>query len=289
MFRLMLILSLSILTTADAFALGMETFGNQPLSENNFSDWPNVIPVINDTHRVYHSWVNGNENFYFQGNTEALNHALKSFAQVKAEKRLVILRPAPGRVSSFDGEKKFVFNWQLHLLGGIAKHMSTRDQGSNVWDPNPEFTIHVGGDIVLDMIEIPENVEVLQLSDLKARYEKSLKSTHQDVRGWTCGAIAALDPYDKASMQKIAEMLNDESDWVKLNAAGALRVFTAHASEAETSLRSVQTDDSQLKERIESTVKHLQEAKNSSEERDAHAKILADISKFIETRRDGAD
>ncbi len=136
------------------------------------------------------------------------------------------------------------------------------------------------------MIEIPENIDLLQLADLKARYETGLQSTDQTVRGWTCGKIASLDPYDNASMLEIADMLNDESDWVKLNAVGALRVFTAHASEAEKTRRSVQTDDVKLQERIESTVKNLQEAKTSSEERDAHAKILSDIAKFVDTRRD---
>lgn len=285
MCRLLLVLTSSILTTSDALGLGMETFGNEPFSEANFSDWPNVMPVVNDTHRVYQSWVNGNENFYFQGSTEALNLALKSFAQIKAEKRTVILRPAPGRVGSLDGNKKFIFGWQLHLLGGGAKHMSTRDQGSNVWDPNPELTIYVGGDIVLAMIEIPENVDVLQLADLKARYKKSLKSTHQDVRGWTCGNIAALDPYDAASMQTIGTMLDDDSDWVRLNAAGALSVFSSHAGEAEKILRTVQTDDVKLKERIASTVKQLQESQPSNEERDAHASMLLDIGKFIESIR----
>ena len=287
MFRLLLVLFLSIVAGTKVFGLGEETFGNKPFSESNFGDWPNVMPVVNDTHRVYHSWVNGNENFYLRGNTDALNIALKSFAQVKAEKLTVILRPAPGRVSSFNEEQKFVFNWQLHLLGGIAKHMSTRDQGSNVWDPNPEFIIYVGGDIVLDKIEIPENVDVLQLADLKARYEKSLKSTHTDVRGWTCGQIAALDQYDAASVQKIAAMLNDDEDWVKLNAAGALSVFSAHASEAEKALRNVETDDVKLKERIESTLKTLHESVSSKEERDSHAEMLSGIAKFTLAHRHG--
>lgn len=286
MYRLLLILTLSIFTGTDVFGVGIETFGNKPLFENNFSDWPNAMPVINDTHRVYHRWVNGDENFHFRGNTEALNLALKSFAQVKAEKRLVILRPAPGRVSSFGGEQKFVFNWQLHLLGGIAEHMSRLDQGGNVWDPNPELIIYVGGDIILDRIEIPKSVEVLQLADLKARYEKSLRSTDETVRGWTCGRIASLDPYDATSMQKIAEMLNDESDWVKLNAASALRGFTIHAVEAERLLRLVETENVKLKDRVESTVKKLQETKTSTEERDAHAKILSEIATFIEARHD---
>ena len=287
MFRLLLVLFLSIVAGTKVFGLGEETFGNKPFPESNFGDWPNVMPVINDTHRVYHSWVNGNENFYLRGNTDALNIALKSFAQVKAEKLTVILRPAPGRVSSFNEEQKFDFNWQLHLLGGIAKHMSTRDQGSNVWDPNPEFIIYVGGDIVLDKIEIPENLDVLQLADLKARDEKSLKSTHTDVRGRTCGQIAALDQYDAASVQKIAAMLNDDEDWVKLNATGALSVFTAHASEAEKALRNVETDDVKLKERIESTLKTLQESVASKEERDSHDEMLAGIAKFTAAHRSG--
>lgn len=287
MFRLLLALFLSIATGAEVFGLGEETFGNKPFADANFGDWPNAMPVINDTHRVYHSWVNGNENFYFRGDTEALNRALKSFAEVKAEKLTVILRPAPGSVSSFDGKQKFAFSWQLHLLGGVAKNMSTRDQGSNVWDPNPEFIIYVGGDIVLDEIAIPKNVDVLQLADLKARYEKGLKSTHLDVRGWTCGQIAALDQYDAESVKKIATMLNDDDNWVKLNAAGALGVFSAHASEAEKALRNVKTDDAKLTERIETTLKTLRESVVSKEEHDLHDEMLSAIAKFVSTHGPG--
>ena len=69
--------------------------------------------------------------------------------------------------------------------------------------------------------------------------------------------------------------------------AGALSVFSAHAGDAEKALRSVQTDDVKLKERIESTVKTLQEAAPSSEERDSHASMLADIAKFVDACRDG--
>ncbi len=129
--------------------------------------------------------------------------------------------------------------------------------------------------------------DLLQLADLKARYEKSLKSTHTDVRGWTCGQIAALDQYDAASVQKIAAMLNDDEDWVKLNAAGALSVFTAHASEAEKALRSVQTDDVKLKDRIASTLKTLQESVASKEERDSHDEMLSGIAKFTAAHRSG--
>ena len=71
----------------------MEGFGNEPIGSANYGDWPNIMAVINDTHRVYHTWVNGSEHFYFKGDTEALNAALKNFAAIKADRRTVVLRP----------------------------------------------------------------------------------------------------------------------------------------------------------------------------------------------------
>ncbi|MDA1232310.1 MAG: hypothetical protein O2856_16175 [Planctomycetota bacterium] len=51
--------------------------------------------------------------------------------------------------------------------------------------------------------------------------------------------------------------------------------------------RSVTTDDVKLKERIEFSVKTLQESKSSSEERDSHARMLSDIAKFVAAQHDG--
>lgn|GEM_PF-2176395 len=69
--------------------------------------------------------------------------------------------------------------------------------------------------------------------------------------------------------------------------AGAMGVFFAHVGDAEKALRLVQTDDVKLKERIESTVDTLQESRPSSEERNSHVSMLADIAKFVDARRDG--
>ena len=63
------------------------------------------MPVVNHTSRVYHTWVNGNEHFYYQGNLDALNDTLRKFAQEKAV-REVVLRPGPGMTTSFDRTKK---------------------------------------------------------------------------------------------------------------------------------------------------------------------------------------
>ena len=269
-------------------ALGEESFGNTPMANANIGAWPDVLPVINDTHRVYCSWVNGNENFYIRGNTAALNVALKNFALIDAESLTVILRPAPGSVNSFRSDQTFVFNWQLHLLGGIAKHMSTRDQGSNVWNPDPELIIYVGDKILLNSSEIPENLNVLQLVDLKQRCAKGLNSTHTDVRGWNCEALASLDSYDEASMLKITSMLEDSDDWAKLNAVGALSEFSVHRTSVLNSLQAVNTNDERLKERIEFSLKKINVADVPDDARKSHQSLLRAISRFVQARRDSS-
>jgi hypothetical protein len=115
MFRSITIVTLLLLNISSAWSLGTEGFGNAPLRDANYSTWPKVMPVINDSHRVYHSWVNGNEYFYFAGDTAALNSALNAFAEIKAERLTVVLRQGPGQVSSFRREKSLSYNWNVHL------------------------------------------------------------------------------------------------------------------------------------------------------------------------------
>jgi hypothetical protein len=38
-----------------AWALGEEHFGNDPLSDANYGDWPGAMPLINNESRVYHT------------------------------------------------------------------------------------------------------------------------------------------------------------------------------------------------------------------------------------------
>ena len=45
-----------MLLSSQGWSMGMERFGNEPFSDvANYVSWPNVMPVINDTHRVYHT------------------------------------------------------------------------------------------------------------------------------------------------------------------------------------------------------------------------------------------
>lgn len=77
---------------SDAWALGEESFGNEPLHEANFDAFPGIVPLVNDEQRVYRTWVNGNEHFYYGGSVEQLNAFLRKFAKTPGKVREVILR-----------------------------------------------------------------------------------------------------------------------------------------------------------------------------------------------------
>lgn len=269
-----------------AWALGEENFGNTAFNEANFQDWPGIMPLVNHPSRGYHRWVNGNEHFFYQGDTAALNDALRKFAASKVEVHEVLLRPAPAVVKSFDEAKTIAFNWNLHIIGGIARHLTTLDQGSKVWSITPTMTVCVGEGIDLEKIEIPQGVSIVDLTDLSRRYRGSLASSDKTVRGWGAGELAYLDPYDAENMTAIAKLLKDEDEWVRLNAAGVLAVFGKKAESVLPTLHEMlSTEDKQLKASIEKTIEAIRKAKDTAATEQEHDTIMKRIREFCDSRK----
>ncbi len=268
------------------WGMGEEQLGNEPVNATAYESSPaGILSVINDTHRVYRWWVNGNEKFFYRGDTIALNAALQNFAKIDSDTLEVVLRPGPAVAATFAGDNKIPYNWHLHLIGGIAASMSKNDLGKNIWPAHPIMYVYIGGAIQLSDLEIPDNVSVLQLSDLKTRYAAALKSTNQTVRGWACGELAAVDQYDSESMKAIAKMLQDDACWVRLNAAGALETYGGKAKAVVRELEAAsQTDDESLKKRIEETMQKIASAKSDIDREEQHNKMLAAISSFCAAR-----
>jgi hypothetical protein len=140
-----------------AWALAMETKGNSPLAEQNYTDWPGIMPLVNDKSRVYQIWVNGHENFYYNGNIKQLNAALANFAKVKVKHHVVVLKPGPAVVKAFD-KTEYVHHWQLRVLGGISKAFAKDDPEDLVWQKDPVLTIYLGGGIELNKLEFPKEL-----------------------------------------------------------------------------------------------------------------------------------
>ena len=211
-------------TAGDDGGLGEETIGNKPFDGANFTDWPGIMPVINNKSRVYHSWVNGDERFYFSPTTEQLNQLLADFGKLKG-KREVLIVPQTENVSTFDKSQSFQFNCQLHLVGGVAKHIAGKDKGEIFWPLKPQLTIHVTPNTELAKLTIPKNVNLVSLAEIKARYKNGLESDAQEVRGWGIGFLAKADPYDGESLKTIADLIVDTDQWVASNALGSIESF----------------------------------------------------------------
>src|SRR5215471_11725946 len=107
-----------------ALALGMETFGNAPAVKQ--PDWAEgILDVVNLKSRVYSQWVNGNENFFYRGNGQALNEALRKYAAVKDDVRQLILLPGAGKTQTFH-RKTIDFDWKFHVPSGIYRAVTKR-------------------------------------------------------------------------------------------------------------------------------------------------------------------
>ena len=131
--------------------MGEEHFGNTPLVAQNYTDWPGIVALINDTHRVYYSWVNGNEHFYFWGDAAAANEALSGFAALQLKSHEVVLRPGPGLGTAFDPNHNIGFDWVLHIQGGISKGLTKLDLGDKVWSADPTMIVYISDDLPLDV------------------------------------------------------------------------------------------------------------------------------------------
>ena len=271
-------LALLAVCSVPAWALGEESFGNEPQNEGNFKEWPGVMPVVNHPSRVYHTWVNGNDQSYFRGDTGAVNELIQRLADVKTEARELVLSPGPGTTRCFDQTREVKFTAQLQLFGGIAKYVTTLEQGTKVWSRHPVLTVYTGGAVDVTKLQVPKGITVLTLTEVKQRTREGLKSGDKTVRGWGTGVLASLDPYDTESRDAIVQLLDDKDNWVRLNAAGAITLFGKKAEPALPALRRAMTsDDKQLKERAQESISRIEKAEDHPDAERAHQRQMEQI------------
>lgn len=266
-------------TAQEAWALGFETFGNEPFPAANYGDWPGVMPVINNRNRVYHHWVNGNEHFCFRGDTGAVNEALQQFALIESKPLQVVLRPGPGIAGTFDQKKKIACDWEFGLVGGIARSSPTLDQ-------EPTLTIYISKTLPVEKLVIPPGLTIATIPELKDRAALLLKSSDMTTRGWGAGKLARLDPYDSRSVETIGALLKDDETWVRGNAVGALSNFGAKARGKIAELRkAAQTGDKDLQARIEKLIGEIESAPEKIEAEREHCETLRQIDKYVDRLR----
>ena len=275
-------LAVVLAAAANVRALGTEEFGNDPVSPQNYEAWPGLADVINDKSRIYYSWINGHEEHFFAGKMDQLNAALKKFAAVQMPDHVVLLRPGPGVGHSFNREKEFDFNWHLELYGGISAHLVGRDKGNLVWPEHPRFTIQISGDIDLAKLVVPEGVKLVSVSDLSAQARQGLESKDQTIRGWSAGVIAQLDPYDPQNLATLEKLLDDEIDWVRLNAANVIGKYGRDAKSSLPKLKEcLNRGDESLRKAAQQAIDEIEGAPDRSEAKREHAAASEKIKAFV--------
>jgi thiol-disulfide isomerase/thioredoxin len=268
---------LTFTTTRHAHGWAQERIGNEPFHEVNYKQWKSIMPVINHESRVYHTWVNGNEHFYYRCSTEELNDILQKFAALSVDVREVVLRPGPKKVMTFNKEQ-FGYNCLLHIQGSISRH---EEEGTNVFDKYPTMTVFVDDDITLERIKIPAGVTLIELADLRARYLKGLKSKDNSVRGYAAFFLAGVDVYHGSNVFAIAKLLEDEDMWVRLMAANSLSRFGRKAEPTLATLKKGLKDSNErIRNRFRETIEKIEAAKDTTEAEQKHNRILKKISQF---------
>lgn len=269
-----------------AFALGTEEFGNAPVNKANYADWPELVPALNHTTRYYQSWVNGHERFVGLASTPQINELVKLYLAANLEQPEIVLLPGPGKTHTFQ-QQVLPCDWEIEICGGISKHLTTVDQGGRVWPASPRLTIYVGDRVRCEDLQIPAGAKVVTAAELKRRCQAAiLDSTDTSVRGWGCGILAAIDPYDVDSARMIAARLADKDNWVRLNAAGALQPFGQLARPHKGALEAAgETTDAALKQRVTETLAILQSAPAVDAQVKARAERQAAIDAWLATRQ----
>lgn len=200
-----------------AFALATDEIGNAPLNELNYTEWKGIMPLVNDKARVYQVWVNGNEYFYFKGNTKTLNAALATFAKVEVKNHVVVLRPGPIERRAIRDKSLIQFNWELHVIGGIARERATDDIEDLEWQKDPVLTIYIGGGIDLDKLEIPEDV-TLRAASGQSEEAKKDEATQKKIEEFVKQrktSTAASDASANVSTNAPAIALDEDEVWSK--------------------------------------------------------------------------
>lgn len=265
-------------------ALHTEDVGNKQLYEMNYQDWPGVMPLINNKHRTFQTWTNGNEHFYYAGNTKSLNDFLKKYVTYKIDHHEVILRPGPS--STIKSEDEIIdYDWYLHIRGGISLGKAMREENTKVFEKFPTLTIFIGKDnIDLKEMKIPQGITLLELSDLRQRYLKGLESQDHEVRGYAAYFLGEIDFYHKENVPPLANLLNDENHWVRLMAAQALGCSGQNAKSALPTLRAdLQDANESIRTRFQETIHKIENAKDTTKTAKEQQILLSEITKFCKT------
>jgi hypothetical protein len=110
-----------VVPTSQALGLATEHFGNDPVPPGFIELGQAGLDLANLPSRFYWNEVNGNPTFFYRGDADALNAALKKFGALPGDARELILVPGPGEGHTLGGEKRIGYDWWVNLPAGLHR------------------------------------------------------------------------------------------------------------------------------------------------------------------------
>lgn len=247
--RALLAAILLLAPTRLAAGAAMEQVGNESL--RGYQNWPGIMPLVNHKSRVYQIWINGGESFYYRGNTRALNSALKSFAAVRSNQLIVILRPGQPNAATLSGVS-IAYDWRLHVDAGIAAAFGGAP---------PTLTVYVGGNVHLDEVVMPLGLTLVGPVQLREGYRRDLDSANQRVVTQAIRNLVELEPDNPDNVPVLVELLSRDDAGVVLAAAHDLSSMGSLAISALPQLENVRDRHTSLnREAIERAIQRIRDA-----------------------------
>ncbi len=144
------------------YGLGTEQIGPdsaQPHPTTEQSGWPaGMIELLRRDSRIYSSWVNGNENFYFLASSKEVQELVRLFSQMRMRDHQLQIKLGTPKVKTFRGAK-FDYSVHLHFLGGIAQFVARRDESPQTYEPTLTIYVDEGADQSwLEQLKLPDNI-----------------------------------------------------------------------------------------------------------------------------------
>jgi hypothetical protein len=186
----MVLLALFLAFPAAVLAMGFESFGNEPVLKQ--ANWvQGVVNVVNLPSRVYSYWVNGDESFFYRGDAEALNEALRQFARIESDGHQLILLPGAGTAHSFNG-KPIPFDWHFNPQ---SIYWSTDKKRP------PKLTVYVSAlkPRALDRRSVEKSLDELESDSFQARDKarRDLEKLGNDAKPFLQAALKAQPTLEK--------------------------------------------------------------------------------------------
>lgn len=278
-------LAVTLFAGGAVFALGEFTCGNRPLNAANYTKWAGIINVINNSHRVYHSWVNGNEDSWFSGTTDDINSAMDEYWRSELESYQIILLPNPGPIATCDSVK-VKCNWRLHVMGGItAAYFKREKDSSNVYDLNPTLYVYVDDASQLKSLRFPSGALLLSPADIRERCLKGVKEGSNTTRGYAASLLASIDSHTPESARIIAGLLDAKDANLSAMAIYSLSQFGANAQGQLETLQKHKPENDNNSKQLAELLKSIKEAKPRAEADQKTRELVAQIDKFVARKR----